>query len=80
MISNDKGDKSMSNHETNNDQNTQPTEKKKVSLQELMKQQLENKKQAQANGKQANKGLGQNQKMKSQQAKKTSTTRRKMGS
>jgi hypothetical protein len=80
MISNDKGDISMSNHETNNDQNTQPTEKKKVSLQELMKQQLANKKQAQANGTQANKGLGQNQKMKSQQAKKTSTTRRKMGS
>lgn len=80
MISNDKGDIAMSNHETNNDQNTQSTEKKKVSLQELMKQQLANKKQAQANGKQANKGLGQNQKMKSQQSKKTSTTRRKMGS
>lgn len=69
----------MSNQEINNDQNT-PTEKKKVSLQELMKQQLANKKQAQANGKLANKGLAQNQKMKSQQSKKPSNTRRKMGS
>lgn len=70
----------MSNQENINDQNTQPTEKKKVSLQELMKQQLANKKQAQGNGKQANKGFAQNQKMKSQQTKKASNTRRKMGS
>lgn len=70
----------MSNQENNNEQPTQSTEKKKVSLQELMKQQLANKKQAQANEKQTNKGLSQNHKMKSQQSKKTSTTRRKMGS
>ncbi|MBM7603183.1 hypothetical protein FS935_05435 [Metabacillus litoralis] len=62
-----------------NDQNT--SEKKKVSLQELMKQQLANKKSAQENGNQSkNKGLGANQKMKSQQSKKPSNTRRKMGS
>jgi hypothetical protein len=70
----------MSNTENSNEQTTQPTEKKKVSLQELMKQQLANKKQAQRNGQQTTKGLASNQKMKSQQTKKASNTRRKMGS
>lgn len=70
----------MTNQENKNDQNTNPTEKKKVSLQELMKQQLANKKQAQANGKQGNMGMAGNQKMKSQQTKKPTNTRRKMGS
>lgn len=69
----------MSNTENNNDQNIQPTEKKKLSLKELMKQQLENKKQAQANGKKATTAISRNQRMESQQAKKPSTTRRKMG-
>jgi hypothetical protein len=53
--------------------------KKKVSLQELMKQQLANKKNQAASGKgQANSSQA-TQKMKSQQTKKPSNTRRKMG-
>jgi hypothetical protein len=56
------------------------TEKKKISLQEAMKQQLAKKKEAQAVGKQANNGLAANQRMQSQQTKKPSNTRRKMGS
>ena len=70
------GDSIMSN---NNDQTIQP-EKKKISLQEAMKQQLAKKKEAQGNGKQANNGLASNQRMQSQQTKKPSNTRRKMGS
>ncbi|WP_226665487.1 hypothetical protein [Metabacillus litoralis] len=63
------------------EKNEQGVEKKKVSLQELMKQQLANKKQAQQDGNQSkNKGLGGNHKMTSQQTKKPSNTRRKMGS
>lgn len=62
---------------TENNQNEAP--KKKISLQEAMKQQLENKKN-QAN---ANKGKGNadlsTKKLKSQQTKKPSNTRRKMG-
>lgn len=62
-------------------ENHQPeTEKKKISLQELAKQQLQNKKNQAAAGKgNANGGL-QMQKMRSQQTKKPSNTRRKMGS
>jgi hypothetical protein len=71
-----KGDPIMSN---NNDQQIQP-EKKKISLQEAMKQQLAKKKEAQAGGKQATGGLASNQRMQSQQTKKPSNTRRKMGS
>jgi hypothetical protein len=56
------------------------TEKKKISLQEAMKQQLAKKKEAQAGGKQATNGLASNQRMQSQQTKKPSNTRRKMGS
>lgn len=53
--------------------------KKKISLQDVVKQQLENKKnQAAANKGKANADLS-TKKMKSQQTKKTSNTRRKMG-
>lgn len=62
---------------TENNQTEVP--KKKMSLQEAMKQQLENKK----NQTMAAKGKANNdhttKKMKSQQTKKTSNTRRKMG-
>lgn len=55
------------------------TEKKKLSLQELMKQQLENKKNQNAAGKTNAAGDTSTKKLKSQQAKKASNTRRKMG-
>jgi len=62
---------------TENNQSDVP--KKKISLQEAVKQQLENKK----NQSTANKGKKHadlsTKKMKSQQTKKTSNTRRKMG-
>lgn len=62
---------------TENNQSEVP--KKKISLQEAMKQQLENKKNQTLNSK----GIANNdhstKKMKSQQTKKTSNTRRKMG-
>lgn len=62
---------------TENDQSKAP--EKKISLQEAVKQQLENKKnQASANKGKMNADLS-TKKMKSQQAKKTSNTRRKMG-
>ncbi|MEH7121219.1 hypothetical protein V7128_28025 [Neobacillus vireti] len=53
--------------------------KKKVSLQELMKQQLANKKNQSSSGKGKGNGSQATQKMKSQQTKKPSNTRRKMG-
>ncbi|MEH7122398.1 hypothetical protein V7122_00185 [Bacillus sp. JJ1532] len=54
--------------------------KKKISLQEAMKQQLEKKKnQANASGKGATNGDLSTKKLKSQQSKKPSNTRRKMG-
>ncbi|MGD6802736.1 hypothetical protein ACQCVK_07065 [Rossellomorea vietnamensis] len=65
-------------NEMNQNENTQQ-DQKKVSLQEAMKQQLERKKQAQGNGKQQSGGFAGNQRMKSQQSKKASVTRRKMG-
>ena len=65
--------------EKNIDETTEAPERKKVSLQELVKQQLANKKAAQANGKKVTNALGTNQKAKSQQTKKPSNTRRKMG-
>ncbi|MGF2616473.1 hypothetical protein ACQUWN_12805 [Rossellomorea aquimaris] len=65
-------------NEMNQNENTQQ-EQKKVSLQEAMKQQLERKKQAKGNGNQQNGGFTGNQRMKSQQSKKASVTRRKMG-
>lgn len=55
------------------------SEDKKLSIQEKMKQQLAKKKESQANGKPVNGGLGSNQRMQSQQHKKASSTRRKMG-
>jgi hypothetical protein len=62
---------------TENNQSEVP--KKKISLQEAMKQQLENKKNQTAAGKgNANADLS-TKKMKSQQTKKPSNTRRKMG-
>ena len=45
-----------------------------------MKQQLAKKKEAQSSGKQGKNGLASNQRMQSQQTKKPSNTRRKMGS
>jgi len=63
---------------TENNQSEAP--KKKISLRDAVKQQLENKKNNQSS---ANKGKPNadlsTKKMKSQQAKKTSNTRRKMG-
>ncbi len=64
----------MSNTEQNSN------EKKKISLKELMEQQLAKKKEKLSTNKQSQSGVGTNQKMKSQQHKKTSNTRRKMGS
>ncbi len=55
------------------------TEKKKMSLQDLVKQQLEAKKNNTGAGKGNLKGDTSTKKMKSQQAKKASNTRRKMG-
>lgn len=55
------------------------TEKKKLSLQELVKQQLEAKKNNAGTGKNNLKGDTSTKKMKSQQSKPTSNTRRKMG-
>ncbi|MER1985322.1 MAG: hypothetical protein ABS949_03185 [Solibacillus sp.] len=52
---------------------------KKVSLQDLIKQQLENKKNQAGSAKGGTKGDTTTKKMKSQQTKKTSNTRRKMG-
>ncbi|OIK13147.1 hypothetical protein BIV60_14610 [Bacillus sp. MUM 116] len=62
---------------TENNQTEAP--KKKISLQEAMKQQLENKKNQNSAGKGKTTGDLSTKKMKSQQTKKTSNTRRKMG-
>ncbi|WP_102027826.1 hypothetical protein [Salirhabdus sp. Marseille-P4669] len=53
--------------------------KQKLSMQEIVKQQLERKKQAQQNGNKHGRDNG-NHMMKSQHVKKTTNTRRKMGS
>lgn len=58
---------------------SEQNEKKKLSLQELVKQQLEAKKNNAAGNKGNVKGDTSTKKMKSQQTKKTSNTRRKMG-
>ncbi|MFC4559723.1 hypothetical protein ACFO3D_16170 [Virgibacillus kekensis] len=56
------------------------SEEKKLSMKEIFQQQLERKKQAQANNnKNKNQMNGANHRMQSQQAKKTSSTRRKIG-
>ncbi|QED46079.1 hypothetical protein [Cytobacillus dafuensis] len=62
---------------TENNQSEAP--KKKISLQEAMKQQLENKKNQASAGKGKAHGDLSTKKLKSQQTKKTSNTRRKMG-
>lgn len=56
------------------------SEKKKLSTREIVQQQLERKKQAQANNKNTMHGNGSAKHMQSQLAKKPSMTRRKMGS
>lgn len=61
-------------------ENNQPeAPKKKISLQEAMKQQLENKKAQSSNSKGKMSADLSSKKMKSQQTKKPSNTRRKMG-
>lgn len=62
---------------TENNQSEAP--KKKMTLQEAMQQKLESKKNQSSAGKGTTKGDLSTKKMKSQQAKKTSNTRRKMG-
>ncbi|MDP4083259.1 MAG: hypothetical protein Q8934_01440 [Bacillota bacterium] len=59
--------------------NQPETPKKKISLQEAMKQQLESKKNQASAGKGKTIGDLSTKKMKSQQTKKISNTRRKMG-
>ncbi|MDF0725867.1 hypothetical protein PY093_03950 [Cytobacillus sp. S13-E01] len=68
----------MSDH-TINDQATNTPEKKKLSLEEMVKQKLASKKQAQNATKLGGPSGQQTQKMKSQMTKKPSNTRRKMG-
>ncbi|KAB2334872.1 hypothetical protein F7731_14035 [Cytobacillus depressus] len=63
---------------TENNQSEAP--KKKISLQEAMKQQLEKKKNQNSSGKGKANGDLSTKKLKSQQTKKASNTRRKMGS
>ncbi|MBM7620940.1 hypothetical protein ACQCT5_22420 [Sutcliffiella halmapala] len=65
---------------TESNQQNQTTEpKKKISLQDAIKKQLEQKKNQAAGGKGNLNGPKSQQKMKSQQTKKPSNTRRKMG-
>ena len=59
--------------------NNQEAPKKKMTLQEAVKQKLEEKKNQSASTKSSLNGSTGNQKMKSQQTKKVSNTRRKMG-
>jgi len=59
--------------------NQSQTPKKKISLQDAMKKQLENKKNQNHSGKGKMNADLSTKKMKSQQTKKTSNTRRKMG-
>lgn len=71
-----KGDKIMSNSEKDIQQTT---EKKKISLAEAIKQQLESKKANQASGKGASGPVNTDTSKKSQQTKKVSNQRRKTG-
>jgi len=59
--------------------NQSEAQKKKISLQEAMKQQLENKKNQSYSDKGKANAVLSTKKMKSQQTKKASNTRRKMG-
>lgn len=61
------------------EQNQPETPKKKISLKEAMQQQLENKKNLATSNKGKMNGDLSTKKMKSQQSKKPSNTRRKMG-
>ena len=61
------------------EKNISEVPKKKISLQEAMKKQLEIKKNQTSTGKGIMNGDHTTKKMKSQQTKKTSNTRRKMG-
>lgn len=61
----------------NTDQNLQ--EKKKISLQEAMRQKLANKKEQQSNNRGNNKWSNTNQTMKSQQTKKINNQRKRQG-
>lgn len=61
------------------DNNQSVTPKSKISLQEAMKQQLEKKKNQSSGTKEKKNADLSTKKMKSQQSKKTSNTRRKMG-
>jgi len=63
----------------NNNIDTNPPERKKLSLREAMEQKLASKKQEQANGKHSSNSSKSNKTMKSQSTKKMSTQRRKMG-
>ncbi|WP_223587818.1 hypothetical protein [Neobacillus bataviensis] len=60
-------------------ESSQETQKKKISLQEAMKQQLENKKNKAAADNATLNGSQATKKLKSQQTKKVSNSRRKMG-
>lgn len=62
-----------------NELNEQEAPKKKISLQEAMKQQLANKKNQLAVGKLSTNGVQTTKKMKSQQTKKTNNQRRRTG-
>ncbi|WP_026692305.1 hypothetical protein [Peribacillus kribbensis] len=63
----------------NNTEQVQDAQKKKVSLQDAIKQQLANKKNQSAGGRPVTGNVQQGKKMKSQQTKKISNQRRKMG-
>jgi hypothetical protein len=65
---------------TNKEEPNTMSEKKKLSTREIVQQQLERKKQAQANNINTTHGKGSAKNMQSQLAKKPSMTRRKMGS
>ncbi|WP_429466775.1 hypothetical protein [Neobacillus sp. B4I6] len=62
-----------------NQTNPQEEPKKKISLQEAMKQQLENKKNKSALGNSSSNSSQATKKLQSQQTKKVSNSRRKMG-
>ncbi|OLO42199.1 hypothetical protein BTR23_02965 [Alkalihalophilus pseudofirmus] len=64
---------------TNHDQDNQQIEKKKINLQEAIKQQLAKKKQNQGQGNLNSQTANQPKKMKSQQTKKINNQRKRMG-
>ncbi|WCN37933.1 hypothetical protein [Aneurinibacillus uraniidurans] len=64
---------------TQNEQHTSATEKKKISLQDAIKQKLASKKQAQQTAQNGQQRASGSQKMKSQQTKKPNNQRRRTG-